>query len=321
MLTSLVERSVKCEPMMKPKTAAVVSAKTARGEAVATGTPMMREAKPPMMPEAASAVMSPTRCMVMTAAKMTVPAMTVLMVTSPMIDPAVVAVMTVPASMSPFVSAEMCPTAAATVVMMVPVVSLVTRPGVTAVTVMPAVAAPMSLEFAPCVPVLKAAFGPVTAGPFASAPFSSPLSITVTMTSFGLFTVHAWRVAVLVRTWPALGMLPSPVFPSLGKFCSMTLTAACPRPVVGLIALGEAVASPWTVIAPIRVVPIATIIVAVPAAKVATVIPPLVRQLVCSHLVRLSPPFHVGRELHQAGGRNPAQEKQHIVSHDNQPFA
>jgi hypothetical protein len=161
----------------------------------------------------------------------------------------------------------------------------------------------MSLKFAASVAV----FGSVTAGPFASAPFSS----TVTITSIGFFTVHVWRVAVLVRTWPALGMLPSPVFPSLGKFRTTTLAAACPRPVVGLIALREAVASPRTVISPISVVPIATIIVAVPAAKfavvkVATVIPPLVRQLVRSHLVRLSPPFHVGGELHQTGGRNPA---------------
>jgi hypothetical protein len=78
-----------------------------------------------------------------------------------------------------------------------------------------------------------------------------------------------------------------------------------------LIALREAVASPRTIITPISIVPIATIIVAVSAAKiavvkVATVIPPLVRQLVRSRLVRLSPPFHVGGELHQTGGRNPA---------------
>jgi hypothetical protein len=314
MLAALVERAVKCEPLMKPKSAAVVSANSARGEAVTTETPVMREAKPPMMPEAAAAVTSPTRCMVMTAPLMTVP-----VVTATMMDPAVVAVMTVTASMSPFVSAEMRPTAAAAVVMMAPVV---TGPRVTAVTVMAAVAAPMSLEFAPCVPVFKAVLRPVTAGPFASAPFSS----AVTMTSIGLFTVHAWRFAVLVRTWLALGMLPSPVFPSLGKFCPTTLAAACPRSVVGLIALREAVASPRTIIAPIGIVPIATVIVAVSAAKiavvkVATVIPPLVRQLVCSHLVRLSPPFDVGCELHQTGGRNPAQEKQHIVSHNNQPFA
>jgi len=290
--TSRVERAMEGEPSMNPEPAMMVSHKSpiaAKAMPEFVSAPKLMPASKPI-----STMVRPTTA-------------------SSVADscPAMPAMMPAAASVKPCPS----PVVAAPEVMPAEMVSRpVTRPFVS-------VAAPKT-ESAPLATEVMATamFGPACRHTTARMLTPDPFMVAVTRISLA-FALHSPYPAAR----SARGTLSRPAITTLcnlfaaSEISSTTTTG--PRSVIGLTTIGKFLA--WTPtfaasvgIVSVAIVSVATSLVPVVGAQIASDFTSLVIQLIRAQFVRRRAPFHARRELCQTGCRDSAQKKQHIVPHD-----